>query len=125
MAMLTLRIDDELNDRIAALAKRSGRTKTYFIKRLILEAIEDLEDEIWAQEAVLEHRASIARGEDPEWVDFHELMKELDERDLENERAQARQKNARANAQEHSPDGADKTRGSQRGNRTGKTRKAS
>ena len=52
MAMLTLRIDDELNDRIAALAKRSGRTKTYFIKRLILEAIEDLEDETASEDDV-------------------------------------------------------------------------
>jgi len=124
MAMLTLRIDDELNNRITALAQKTGRTKTYFIKKLLVEAIDDLEDELWAQEAVREYRASVARGEKQEWVDFHELMKELDERDLENERAQSREEIARANAQEHSSSGADQARESQRGKRTRKTGKA-
>ena len=60
MAMLTLRIDDELNNRITALAQKTGRTKTYFIKKLLVEAIDDLEDELWAQEAVLAYRARLA-----------------------------------------------------------------
>jgi len=58
--MLTLRIDDELNNRITALAQKTGRTKTYFIKKLLVEAIDDLEDELWAQEAVLAYRARLA-----------------------------------------------------------------
>ena len=100
MAMLTLRIDDELNDRITALAQKTGRTKTYFIKKLLVEAIDDLEDELWAQEAVHEYLASVARGEDQEWVDHDTLMKELDARDLANELQQARNKESGANAEE-------------------------
>ena len=124
MAMLTLRIDDELNNRITALAQKTGRTKTYFIKKLLVEAIDDLEDELWAQEAVREYRASVARGEPQEWVDFHELMKELDERDLENERAQARDKNVQANAPKRSRGGQDQTGAPQHRKRTGKTGEA-
>ena len=120
MAMLTLRIDDELNNRITALAQKTGRTKTYFIKKLLVEAIDDLEDELWAQEAVREYRASVARGEPQEWVDFHELMKELDERDQEIERAQAREEIARANAQERSQGGRGKTGATQRRKRSSK-----
>ena len=124
MAMLTLRIDDELNNRITALAQKTGRTKTYFIKKLLVEAIDDLEDELWAQEAVREYRASVARGEPQEWVDFHELMKELDERDLENERAQARDKNVQANAQKHSRGGQDQTGAPQHRKRSSDTGEA-
>ena len=102
MAMLTLRIDDKLNDRITALAQKTGRTKTYFIKKLLVEAIDDLEDELWAQEAVQEYRASVARGEKQEWVDHDTLMKELDARDLANNLQKRRDKESGANAEKRS-----------------------
>ncbi len=82
MAMLTLRIDDELNARITALAQKTGRTKTYFIKKLLVEAIDDLEDELWAQEAARELIKRRANGEQLEALDWVESMKELDKRDL-------------------------------------------
>ena len=102
MAMLTLRIDDELNARITALAQKTGRTKTYFIKKLLVDAIDDLEDEMWAQEAVREYRASVARGEDQGWVDHDTLMKELDARDLANNLQKRRDKESGANAEKRS-----------------------
>jgi RHH-type rel operon transcriptional repressor/antitoxin RelB len=83
MAMLTLRIDDELNNRITALAQKTGRTKTYFIKKLLVEAIDDLEDELWAQQAARELLAKRARGEVEETYDWRETMEALKKRDLE------------------------------------------
>ena len=46
MAMLTLRISDELNERLGKMAEKTGRTKTYFVKKLIVDGLEDMEDEI-------------------------------------------------------------------------------
>ncbi|NDE94125.1 MAG: hypothetical protein EB036_12205 [Betaproteobacteria bacterium] len=109
MAMLTLRIDDELNNRITALAQKTGRTKTYFIKKLLVEAIDDLEDELWAQEAVREYRASVARGEKQEWVDHDTLMKELDARDLALELLKSRKEEPDENAKEHQKSGTGKS----------------
>lgn len=108
MAMLTLRISDELNDRIAALAERSGRTKTYFVKKLIVDAIEDLEDEIWAEAAAKEYLAGVAKGEDPEWVDFHSFMKELDARDLETTNSKTTKKKPSKVSKQSAKDGPNK-----------------
>ena len=46
MAMLTLRISDDLNWRLGKMAEKTGRTKTYFVKKLIVDGLEDMEDEI-------------------------------------------------------------------------------
>jgi RHH-type rel operon transcriptional repressor/antitoxin RelB len=62
MAMLTLRIPDELMARLEDLAKRSGRTKTYYVKEMIKIAIDELEEEVWAQEAMFEHMKERAKG---------------------------------------------------------------
>ena len=62
MAMLTLRIPDELMTRLDELAKRSGRTKTYYVKAMIEIAVDELEDEVWAQEAMVEHMKERAKG---------------------------------------------------------------
>jgi RHH-type transcriptional regulator, rel operon repressor / antitoxin RelB len=42
--MLALRLPKEIEDRLAALAKKTGRTKSYYARRAILEFMEDLED---------------------------------------------------------------------------------
>lgn len=78
MAMLTLRIDDELNDRLNALAEKSGRTKTHFVKKLLSEAIAELEDEIWFQEQAAEVIAEFASGKPRDYISHEDLMKELD-----------------------------------------------
>lgn len=77
MAMLTLRIDDELNARITALAQKTGRTKTYFIKKLLVDAIDDLEDELWAIAALQDLKAKEAAGYKRSYVSHEEMMKEL------------------------------------------------
>jgi RHH-type rel operon transcriptional repressor/antitoxin RelB len=124
MAMLTMRIDDELNARITALAQKTGRTKTYFIKKLLVEAIDDLEDELWAQEAITEYRARIASGEKEEWFDFATVMKELDERDLAIELEQASNKESVPNAEKRENSGSARTGKSDSSKRSGKAGQA-
>lgn len=42
--MLTLRLDPEIEKRLERLAKKTGRTKTFYAREAILEHLEDLED---------------------------------------------------------------------------------
>ncbi len=42
--MLAIRLDKELEERLTAAAKKSGRTKTALARRAIEEYIDDLED---------------------------------------------------------------------------------
>ncbi|PKQ00535.1 MAG: CopG family transcriptional regulator [Alphaproteobacteria bacterium HGW-Alphaproteobacteria-13] len=50
--MLAIRLDRELEERLAAAAKRSGRTKTALARKAIEEYIEDLEDITLLEEAL-------------------------------------------------------------------------
>lgn len=42
--MLALRLPPKIEKRLAALARATGRTKSYYAREAILEHIEDLED---------------------------------------------------------------------------------
>ena len=42
--MLAIRLPTEVENRLAALATKTGRTKTYYARKAILEFIEDMED---------------------------------------------------------------------------------
>jgi RHH-type rel operon transcriptional repressor/antitoxin RelB len=42
--MLTIRLPEEIESRLENLAKETGRTKTFYARKAILEYIEDLED---------------------------------------------------------------------------------
>ena len=42
--MLAIRLDPEIENRLALLAKKTGRTKTFYAREAILEHLEDLED---------------------------------------------------------------------------------
>jgi len=42
--MLAIRLSPEIEKRLERLAKRTGRTKTFYAREAILEHIEDLED---------------------------------------------------------------------------------
>jgi RHH-type rel operon transcriptional repressor/antitoxin RelB len=42
--MLAIRLPDKIEKRLARLAKRTGRTKTYYAREAILKHLEDLED---------------------------------------------------------------------------------
>ncbi len=48
--MLALRLPPEVEARLAALARRTGRSKSYYAREAILEHLEDLEDFYLAEE---------------------------------------------------------------------------
>lgn len=59
--MIGIRIPKSVGDRLDNLAKRTGRTKTWYIREAIMEHLDDLED-IYLAEQVLER---VRRGEEP------------------------------------------------------------
>ncbi|MDZ7662780.1 DUF6290 family protein [Thiohalophilus sp.] len=67
-----VRLPDELNERLVALAKRTGRPVSYYIREAIEEHLEDLED-IYQAEQVLER---LRRGEE-QIVDGEEFWRDL------------------------------------------------
>jgi len=50
--MLALRLPKDIEDRLTALAKKTGRTKSFYAREAILEHLEDLEDVYLADEAM-------------------------------------------------------------------------
>ncbi len=42
--MLAIRLPPDIEDRLKALAKKTGRTKSYYVREALLEHIGDLED---------------------------------------------------------------------------------
>jgi RHH-type rel operon transcriptional repressor/antitoxin RelB len=47
--MLAIRLPDNIEKRLSRLAKRTGRTKTYYAREAILQYLDDLEDIYFAQ----------------------------------------------------------------------------
>lgn len=56
--MLALRLPPDIEERLEALAKRTGRSKSFYAREAILEHLEDLEDLYLAENALAEHYAS-------------------------------------------------------------------
>jgi len=54
--MLALRLPEEVENRLDQLAKRTGRTKSFYAREAILEHIEDLEDIYLAEQEFEEIR---------------------------------------------------------------------
>jgi len=48
--MLAIRLPDEIEKRLAKLARETGRSKTYYARAAILEYLDDLEDYYLAEE---------------------------------------------------------------------------
>lgn len=63
--MLAIRLPAELEKRLSYLASKTGRTKTYYARKAILELIEDMEDTYLALER-LETREKTWSQEDLE-----------------------------------------------------------
>lgn len=49
--MLAVRLPEAIEHRLEALAKATGRTKTYYVREAIVEHIDDLEDATWPSSA--------------------------------------------------------------------------
>ena len=58
--MLAIRLPQAIEKRLEKLARRTGRTKTYYVREAILEHLEDLEDLYLAERA----RERIRSGEE-------------------------------------------------------------
>jgi RHH-type rel operon transcriptional repressor/antitoxin RelB len=56
--MLAVRLDPELEARLAAVAKRTGRSKSYYARQAILEKIEEMEDIADAEAILRDHDPS-------------------------------------------------------------------
>lgn len=55
--MLAIRLPIEIETRLDALAKATGRTKTFYAREAILEYLDDLEDLYLAEKRLIEIRA--------------------------------------------------------------------
>ncbi len=61
MKQTAVRLPDATYDRLQALAARTGRTATFYIRQAIEEHLEDLEDAYDAEQALIAHRRSDER----------------------------------------------------------------
>jgi RHH-type transcriptional regulator, rel operon repressor / antitoxin RelB len=59
--MLAIRLPEKIEKRLNRLAKRTGRTKTYYAREAILQHLDDLEDIYLAEKRLAEIRAGRVR----------------------------------------------------------------
>jgi RHH-type rel operon transcriptional repressor/antitoxin RelB len=55
--MLAIRLPEEIESRLDELARRTGRTKTFYAREAILEYLDDLEDVYLAEKRLEDIRA--------------------------------------------------------------------
>ena len=71
--MLAIRLPAAIEKRLEKLAKRTGRTKTYYAREAILQHLDDLED-MYLAERVLDR---IRKGEE-RTIPLEDVMKRYD-----------------------------------------------
>lgn len=70
--MLSIRLPDKIEKRLASLAKSTGRTKTYYVREAIIENLSDMEAAGRAERRLREFEAS---GEEP--ISSAEMRRQL------------------------------------------------
>ena len=60
--MLAIRLPETIEKRLEHLAKRTGRTKTYYAREAILQHLDDLEDIYLAEKALQAIRSGRSRA---------------------------------------------------------------
>jgi RHH-type rel operon transcriptional repressor/antitoxin RelB len=60
--MLAIRLPEEIEARLDKLAKRTGRTKTFYARQAILEHLDDLEDVYLAERRLANLRTGRTRS---------------------------------------------------------------
>jgi len=55
--MIAVRLPKEIEERLDALAKATGRTKTFYVREAILEYLDDMEDLHLAEKGLKDLRA--------------------------------------------------------------------
>jgi RHH-type rel operon transcriptional repressor/antitoxin RelB len=68
--MLAIRLPADVEARLEALAKATGRTKTFYVREAILEHLDDLEDLYLAEQRLIDIRAGRTQT-----VPLEEVMK--------------------------------------------------
>ncbi|MBP9693022.1 MAG: ribbon-helix-helix protein, CopG family [Alphaproteobacteria bacterium] len=68
--MMTIRLPEEMEQRLSQLAKETHRTKTYYVKRAIEEFLDDQEDYLLAL-SVMER---VEKGKE-KTIPFEEILK--------------------------------------------------
>lgn len=68
--MLAIRLPQSIEKRLEKLARRTGRTKTYYVREAILEHLQDIED-LYLAESALER----IRGGKEQTVPLKNVMK--------------------------------------------------
>ena len=68
--MLAIRLPQSIEKRLEMLARRTGRTKTYYVRAAILEYLDDLED-LYLAERSLER----IRNDEESTIPLSEVMK--------------------------------------------------
>jgi RHH-type rel operon transcriptional repressor/antitoxin RelB len=61
--MLALRLPKEIEERLEALVRKTGRSKSYYVRQAILEHLDDLEDYYLAVERLESHLPGIPLDE--------------------------------------------------------------
>jgi RHH-type transcriptional regulator, rel operon repressor / antitoxin RelB len=69
-AMLAIRLPQSIEKRLERLARRTGRTKTYYVREAILEHLEDIED-VYLAEGALER----IRSDEEQTIPLKQVMK--------------------------------------------------
>jgi RHH-type rel operon transcriptional repressor/antitoxin RelB len=59
--MLAIRLPEKIEKRLGRLAKRTGRTKTYYAREAILQYLDDLEDIYLAEKELADVRSGRSR----------------------------------------------------------------
>lgn len=72
--MISVRLGEELEQRLEALAKATGRSKTYYVREALIQKLEDMED-LYMAEAVMER---IVSGEE-KVISAEEFWRGLDD----------------------------------------------
>lgn len=61
--MLAVRIPADIENRLVELARKTGRTKTYYVREALTEYLADLEDHYLADERLRENQPAIPLDE--------------------------------------------------------------
>lgn len=59
--MLAIRLPESIEKRLEELARRTGRTKTFYVREALLQHLEDMEDRYLAERALERIRSGESR----------------------------------------------------------------
>jgi len=68
--MLAIRLPEDIEKRLQELAKKTGRSKSYYVRQAILEYLQDLEDYYLAEERLKGFKDSKAIAIEEIMIDY-------------------------------------------------------